>query len=319
MRACITRLLLGVLVLFAAAAHARAQAHAFSFIAIGDVPYNDAEADVLQQILAAIALDDSAFILHAGDIKSASAPCSDELLSARKALLDQARQPLILVPGDNEWTDCHHTSVGQHNPMERLQYLRELFFNDEYSLGQEKLRLTRQSEIPQFRPYQENVRWEYQSVLFVGLNIPGSNNNYQTAAGRNGDFEDRLVANRVWLQRAFAHVRQKHLPALVILIQADPNFEHAPIKGRDGYLELRQQLRTLAGQYEGQVLLIHGDSHHYRLDQPLKDAQGKTLKNFTRLEVFGSPLISQWIKVTVQPAQHKIFRIETRSLPAAQQ
>ncbi len=288
----------------------------FSFVAIGDLPYNSAEADLLQQMLEQIAQDNSAFILHAGDIKSGTEPCADELLEARKTLLNQARQALILVPGDNDWTDCHRAAAGQHDPVERLQRLRELFFDDDYALGQEKLRLIRQSEMAKFRRYRENVRWEYQSVLFVGLNLPGSNNNYQSAGGRNGEFEDRLIANRIWLQRAFALAQQKHLPALVLLIQANPNFERTAIKGHDGYREFRQQLRTLVSQYDGQVLLIHGDSHHHQVNQPLKNAQGKPLKNFTRVEVFGSPFINQWVRVRVRPGKRNVFEIETRTLAA---
>ncbi|MEZ2280422.1 MAG: hypothetical protein ACBR12_26320 [Microcoleus sp.] len=38
--------------------------------------------------------------------------------------------------------------------------------------------LTRQSENPKFTKYRENIRWNYQEIMFCGINIPGSNNNF---------------------------------------------------------------------------------------------------------------------------------------------
>lgn len=288
---------------------------AFAFAAIGDAPYGEQEAVIFKDLLQEIGHDTSRFVLHAGDIKSGTESCADELLLERKQLLDQARQPLILVPGDNEWTDCHRISAGQYNPTERLQRLRDLFFADEYSLGQEKLRLVRQSEMAKFRSYRENVRWEYNGILFIGLNLPGSNNNYQTAAGRNGEFDDRLIANRVWLQRAFAHARQRRMKGIVILVQANPDFEHTHHKnGRDGYSEFRLLLAAQVSRFAGRVLLIHGDSHRFQVNQPLHNAQGKVLSNFTRVEVFGSPFINHWVRIKVDPARSALFEVETRTL-----
>lgn len=287
----------------------------FVFSAVGDAPYSEREATFFKDVLEEIDRDNSAFILHAGDIKAATEPCSDELFLARKQLLSQTRQPLILVPGDNEWTDCYRLQAGQHDPIERLQRLRDLFFSDEFSLGQEKLHLTRQSEMAAFRRYRENVRWLYNGILFVGLNLPGSNNNYKTAAGRNGEFEDRLQANRVWLQRAFLFARQHHIRGLVILVQANPDFEHTENQNsRDGYLEFRRLMAQLVSHYPGQVLFIHGDSHHYQYNQPLHNNHGKILTNFTRIEVFGSPFISNWVRIKVNPKITKLFEVETRNL-----
>ena len=58
--------------------------------------------------------------------------------------------------------------------------------------------------------------------------------------------------------------------------------------------------------FSGEVLVIHGDSHRYRMDQPLADPRGrKTLRNLTRLEVFGYPF-QNWVRVRVSERDGKI-------------
>jgi hypothetical protein len=45
--------------------------------------------------------------------------------------------------------------------------------------------------------------------------------------------------------------------------------------------------------------LIHGDSHRHRIDQPLINPRtGYPFRNFTRIEVFGSPVVN-WVRVQV--------------------
>ena len=47
------------------------------------------------------------------------------------------------------------------------------------------------------------------------------------------------------------------------------------------------------------MLLVHGDTHRYRVDQPLRDPDGGTpLANFTRVEVFGYPTMN-WVRIRV--------------------
>ena len=58
--------------------------------------------------------------------------------------------------------------------------------------------------------------------------------------------------------------------------------------------------------FSGEVLLIHGDSHRYRFDQPLLDPRTKhALPNFTRLEVFGYPFMN-WVRVRVAQRDGKV-------------
>lgn len=294
-------------------------AHAGHFALIGDMPYGDGEIEMTRAILEEIGRDDSiAFVVHDGDIKSGSERCDDLRFMARRDDFDLSRHPFILIPGDNEWTDCHRASNGGFDPEERLARLRELFFAGDESLGRRRIKLTRQGDLQaQFAAWRENVRWEFEGVLLVGLNIPGSNNNWKNR-GDNHEFHARLKANTAWLEAAFTHARANKLAGLMLVIQANPDFEGDEARKagtrpgfRDGYAQFKAQLAREAQAFGRPVVLVHGDTHSYRIDQPVKDGEGNTLTNVTRVETFGSPGLG-WIKVSIDPQHPALFRFSAR-------
>jgi len=305
---------IAALILAAASSNA-APVLAGSFALIGDMPYGDAEVGPMRQIIEEIGSDDSiAFVVHDGDIKSGSEECDDARLMARRADFDASRHPFVLVPGDNEWTDCHRPNNGRYDPEERLGKLRELFFAGDESLGRRRVKLTRQGDLqPQFAAWRENVRWEFEGTLMVGLNIPGSNNNWKNR-GDNREFNARLAANTAWLEAAFNHARSAGLRGVMLILQANPDFEGdeaAKLANRpgyrDGFTEFRTQLAREARAYGKPVVVVHGDTHSYRIDKPLKDGNGQAVDNVTRLETFGSPGLG-WVKVTVEAHDPAVFR-----------
>jgi hypothetical protein len=309
---------IAALILAAAGSNA-APVLAGSFALIGDMPYGDAEVGPMRQIIEEIGSDDSiAFVVHDGDIKSGSEECDDARLMARRADFDASRHPFVLVPGDNEWTDCHRPNNGRYDPEERLGKLRELFFAGDESLGRRRIKLTRQGDLqPQFAAWRENVRWEFEGTLMVGLNIPGSNNNWKPR-GDNREFHARLAANTAWIDAAFAHAREARLRAVMLVMQANPDFEGDEAKKRaarpgfrDGYAEFKAQLARQAREFGKPVVVVHGDTHAYRIDRPLKDAAGSAVDNVTRLETFGSPGLG-WVKVGIDAADPAVFRFTPR-------
>lgn len=296
-------------VLAAASAAAFAQGVAFSFAVFADTPYNAFEAVAVERVLREADQAGVAFVVHVGDLKAASEPCSDRLFRERRALLDASPRPLVYVPGDNDWTDCHRQSAGGYDPRERLDALRRLFFTDDESLGRQKLRVVRQSDgDPRFRSYRENVRWIAGNVVFVTLNVPGSNNNL----GRNGRMDaehaERMIANFAWLAQAVAIARQPAIRGLVMLAHGDPRFDRAADPA-DGYTGWRYALRAHASTLDKPVLYVHGDGHLYRVDQPLRDLlTHDRIATFTRAEVFGSPTVG-WVRVNVDPDAARPFSI----------
>ena len=291
-------------------------AQPLSFGLIGDMPYSAFERKNLPLLIEEMDRDNLAFVTHNGDIKSGGSVCSDAVFEDILGVFQASQTPLIYVPGDNEWTDCHRKSNGRYDPEERLNKLRALFFQGDQALGQRPLKLTRQSEDPAFARYRENVRWEAGGAMFVGLNLPGSDNNYDGTTPHRGpvrEFLQRSAANRAWLAHAFGEARAKKCAGVMVIMQADPQFDEANAgRPTPGYREFLTQLREETQAFEGQVVLVHGDTHWHQINQPMLDpVTRQTVKNFTRVETYGYPFFG-WIKATVDVADPRVFRFEAR-------
>lgn len=272
----------------------------FSFAAMGDTPYTPLERRLLPGLLENIALWRSAFVVHVGDIKNGASFCNDGVYRDILQVFQASRIPLIYLPGDNEWTDCHRLIDGAYDPVERLAFLRRLFYSDNQTLGRLRFPLERQSADLRYADYAENVRWSRGQALFVGLNVPGSENNYGPGPAPSVEYLARGRANQAWLASSFALARQQRFPVVFVIMQADPEIESFNANRRvRGYFEFMQQLTQLTLGFPGRVVLIHGDSHSQRIDRPLKNpATGKPVTNFTRVEVFGSPNMG-WTRISV--------------------
>jgi hypothetical protein len=203
------------------------------FAIIGDLPYNAQEEAKLPELIAATDRAKVAFVVHNGDFKSGATPCTDELFYERYKLFQTFKHPLLYVFGDNEWTDCHRSGS---DPRERLAKLRDIFTQGHISLGHDPLQLTRQSDNPRYRKFRENVRWSVGGVLFVGLNIPGSNNNFPTTrpsgvtVGNLEEYTERNTANLAWMRESFAIATQGGSSGLMLFLQGNPIV--LPIKTR---------------------------------------------------------------------------------------
>ncbi len=205
-----------------------------------------------------------AFVVVTG-IKGADENCTDKLYLKRREMIEDALRPVIVAPAGSDWIECRN-SAGRSDAVERLNRLRELFYGEPSSLGKKKLPLTRQSTSPRFRSYAENAHWEMGKVLYATVNLPANNNHYLPAAGRNSEYEDRLVANRFWLNRLFALARSEKVVAVVLFSEGDlkalaePTGLRALLRpapaGHDGFAETRRLVLALSRKFEGKVLLV---------------------------------------------------------------
>jgi hypothetical protein len=277
------------------------------FALIGDTPYSASEASALDAMIEDMNREELAFVIHVGDITSGRGPCSDDWFEARKRQFEKSRHPFILIPGDNDWLDCRRTGF---DPMERLGRFRELFEAGGTSLGERRMRLERQSDggAARFREYREHMRWVAASVLFVGVNVQGGNNNLGRSPETGAEHRSRMEAVFAWLDSSLELAAQRNLAGMLVFAQGDPEFE-GKRRGPDGFAEFRNALRRLALRFGRPVLFVHGDSHFYRLDRPLADpATGEPLKNFTRAVVFGSPQ-TRWIRAGIDPSSPQLFQL----------
>ncbi len=300
----------------------------FSFALIGDQEYDAAQEAKFPNLRDDVNSDPSIrFVIHDGDIKGGSVPCTDELFQTRYNDFNAFAKPFIYVPGDNEWTDCHRTKAGAYDPLERMAKLRSMFFrfDDKTTLGVRKMALKRQS-----KDFPENVTWSSGGVTFVGLNVPGSNNGLSATtnntydAAMKEDYDKRNAANLAMLKSAFEFAKKTNKLGLMVIIQANP-WDAIPTTELTGFQDFLTLLESETKAFGKPVVLVHGDSHYFRIDKPLPNAFDPAaefqkspwesaeprLENFTRVETFGTVNL-HWLKVTVDPADPSLFTFRQR-------
>lgn len=310
---------------------ALAQSPRYAFAVVANALTSQSEEASAQRLIDAIGRDPQiAFIVYDGNLKGAHEICADHLYERRHDILDASRPPLVFVPGERDWVTCGMNGTGAYDPAERLDFLRQNFFSDPNALGQTPLTLTRESEVSRFRPYRENVRWQFGDTVFIGLNVPDGNNHYLNAGGRNGEFEDRVIANGFWLEHAAEFAKRRNARAIVIFMQGNAmperyerpdrfawlRFHRAP---RDGYLELRRSLVKLAEIFRGQIIIVNADdsklAHGFTIDQPLRNDKGAKIENVTRIAFSLRDPLTQWLQVDADTARRTPLRVSVRDVP----
>jgi hypothetical protein len=299
----------------AAGCAARAPAaRGFDFGVMGDTPYTDREEAPFLAMIERMNAEPLAFVLHLGDFKAGGdSPCTDALYEKRRLQFNRSKHPVIYTPGDNEWIDCRRPSNGGMDPMERLAKLREIFFSGAESLGQERLATEMQRECAERKDgtctcpaYPENRAWTYSGVRFVTLNFPGKSNNVGYGAASDEEARCRTAANRQWLERAVAASEDSATRGLVVATQANPWVGRNKV-----YEPFLREMAAAAERLGKPILFVHGDTHLYRFDAPFMDSKRRPAANPARLETYGSPFVG-WEKVTVDPGDPKLFRVEPR-------
>ena len=161
-----------------------------------------------------------------------------------------------------------------------------------------------------------NRRPAYSFVAAV--NITGSNNDavpwgtplppdaasYPSQADEQAS---RATANRLWIDRAFAAATALRAPGIVLLFQADMWDITEP--SLTGFDVLVQQIGTRAAAFGKPVLLLEGDSHVFRVDQPYTSTSPlfalhpntPIAPNVTRLVVNGSGSRTEYVRLTIDP------------------
>ena len=252
----------------------RGAAGVVQFVVVGDMPYNEQENAMLTAPSGAIATAvkalEPAVLIHVGDLKRGSTPCTDALLTTRRdQIFNLYPHKAVYTPGDNDWTDCDRA---QHKELNRLAYLRTLFFEgDGLTLTHGLPGLVRQAG------FAENALWKIDGLVFGTLHVVGTNNG--RAQILNGDEEEaaldeadrRDVFNKQWIDKLFDEATMA--PALVIAFHSDifsPGAQNSNVlctaenrKNCDGSKMVRDYLRDKSLQYNKPVLLIHGSTNPY--------------------------------------------------------
>ncbi|GAB7534685.1 hypothetical protein [Burkholderia sp. 3C] len=314
-----------------AAGAAHVAERGFAFAVLSGMINSPADDPGMARMFDAISRDRAvAFAIYDGNLKGVREACRDGVYDNRFAILKASRVPVFYVPGQFDWAVCAQKDNGGYDAVERLDYLRQTFLSDSESLGATPQPVTRESEVARFRPFRENIRWTQGDAVFVALNAPSPNNRYLTAGGRNGEFEDRAIANAFWIDHAAEFAKRRNARALVIVIEGDPQFERYEherfawlqlrTRARDGFLEFKRSLVKAAATFRGTILVIHAGSEAlrggFRIDQPLHDEKGERMENLTRIAIAPRERLVQWIKITMNPVGRPMFGVSLQEVPA---
>jgi hypothetical protein len=288
----------------------------------GDVPYSESQVTAgVPNLIRDMNRERLAFTVHDGDIKSGGSRCDNIVYAQAEAFFNALRAPAMYTPGDNEWTDCDRVNNGAYLSSERLQYIRTTMFDTPYSFGRRKIQLDVQAA-----PYVENRRWQFDRVTYATLHVVGSNNNLGDVAPDPAEWAARNAATNAWMRQTFEEAEENHSDGVMLIIQANPGFDmtdgmRAPTRNpstllpNDGFFDFLTELRREVIEFGKPVVLVHGDSHYFRVDKPLLDRNGNRIEQFTRLETPGNNPQSesndvQWVKVTVDSSNPEVFDFE---------
>ena len=325
----------------------------FDFAVIGDTGYGAQEADYVNGLISELSAAKLEFVMHVGDFKApvAAQPCTDAFYLAVRNQFNLLTHPFIYTPGDNEWIDCPVSGPPGSIAEERLAALRRIFFpgvdgDPLYSLGQRPMRLESQSADAAHATFRENTRWELGEIMFLTVNVPDTDNQGTTrclqydasnTCVRTGiddtEWAARTSANVDWINQAFDEAIAEDMKGIVVGTQV--NFiggftptRYSPTSPR--YKAVLAAIKAGAKRFGGQVLLVHGDTHTPRIDQPYNGIQSPEVapgvfaglpladvrENLTRIEVYGSTAASragvspqQWFRVSVDPSTRRVFTI----------
>jgi hypothetical protein len=246
--------------------------------------------------------NDVQLAFHTGDIKSGGSPCVTLYYDRFADLANSLNVPTLLTIGDNEWTDCHRSGF---NPIDRLQYVRDRFYNHVTSTASSNTvrnRLGGGDTIsishfgPYSRPYIENQYVIRDGIIFATLHVPGSNNNFRSggcAASLNEVDKGCVMANAEYVARnhavvsalriVFSTAKSQKLKGIMFVIQAHfwggtvekcnslrINVNNAEASVASGYKSFMKAFMEEVSQYHniGDVVVVHGDAHFFRNCRP---------------------------------------------------
>lgn len=276
----------------------------FSIAILGDMPYirNDSQQMVIYpqylRVLNSINAQPVRYTVHLGDM-TAQGFCTDSIFTDRAKSFELLKHPIVTLFGDNDWTDCP-------DPMQSLEMMRKKMLV--YPKTWPTNNLKRQQEFP------ENVSWHDGVISFMGLHVVGSDNNFKNQP----EFLKRNEATIAWMNQVFTEAKQRKSKGVVIFMQANPGPRSTTFIGRNeaGFKKLLEELVNFAVGYNGQIALVHGDTHYFRTDMPFA-IKGKVIQNIVRAESFGDPN-HHWLKMNIHPDSKRLFTFEPMLIPENQ-
>ena len=246
-----------------------------TFYAMGDVPYQPEEDELLPRQIAELPTD-AEFVVHVGDIKGGAAPCDESVYIKVSGMLSKSLAPVFIIPGDNEWNDCT-------DPAQAWTYWNQYFlrFDRRWNHG-----------FPLFRQlkHEPNFSFVKNGVLFVGLNIVGGH------IHDPDEWKQRHAVGVQWIRRNVAQFGDD-VGCMILFGHANPQDKH-----RDFFEPFSLDAET----FSKPILYLHGDGHTWIHDRPF------AAKNILRVQVDQGGKAPP-LKVTVTDHQEEPFQFDRRN------
>jgi hypothetical protein len=87
------------------------------------------------------------------------------------------------------------------------------------------------------------------------------------------EYAARNEANLAWLEETFEAARENDHAAVMLAIQA--NVFEDDTEDPSGFADFKEALRQEVVSFGRPVVLVHGDSHNFRIDKPLYAEEGE--------------------------------------------
>ena len=244
--------------------------------------------------------------------------------NATTGQIDYVTDPATGLPRD----------YAQGDPVANRQLVRSIFFaHPGQTLGGGDLRVLSQAQVadpahPADAQFVENVMWQRNRTLFVTLDVPGGSNDDADpwygapaeSARQQQERQQREAADLRWLDLAFLAAHRSNVTSVVLVTQADTwDLDGKSAAHLSNYEPLIAAIADHTTAFGRPVLLLNGDSHVYRSDNPLQagsacdgepgvcDADAWTshpsydVPNFHRIVVHGSTFPLEWLKLRIDP------------------
>ncbi len=134
---------------------------------------------------------------------------------------------------------------------------------------------------------------------------------YSRAAGADsGYWLARAAANPApgsaadvkWIRGAFNEAERLGSPGVMIAWQDNPFGSTEP--------KTLAALKSRTRSFGKPVVLVHGDTHRFRIDRPWSD-----VSTFTQVETYATTQSDRWVLATVNPSTPSVFSFSSKTAP----
>jgi hypothetical protein len=163
--------------------------------------------------------------------------------------------------------------------------------------------------MPEYANFVENARFAKNGVLFVSLNIAGSNNGFETSDPQAAaEYFERNRANIAWIDDSFRKAKEEGASAAVLAFQAnlyDVQRSFADIPPASGFFDTVNAIERNAKTFAKPVLAVHGDYHVLEISG-LRNVRRQLIPNVFRLQIMGDTRVHA-VRVIVDPDSPGVF------------